>query len=139
METAGIDKKNIAIAVADRLMGMAIDNAVRLGKYCPHPLLDIVSRAGTMTDADYLVFNLNHSSIGELLLDGHIAHVAVDGIKYFGLKYLKYNQAGYIAGMENHLTIVECLVKVILKPLIYHGHMRVRQNSCAYHVLVSSP
>lgn len=92
-----------------------------------------------MANADYLVLQLDHFCIRQLPLDSNIAHIAVYGMENLGLEYFDYRHAGYISGMKNHLAVVECPFEVILEPLRNHGYMGVRQNSCAYHVLLSSP
>lgn len=137
LKAAGVDEENIAMAMADRLMGMAIDDAVGFRKHGPYSLLDIMTWTGAMADTDYLVFKLDQLLLGKLPLHGCIAHIAVDGMQYFALESFEYLHAGNISSMENYLAVAKGAFKVILEPLVHHGYMGVRQYSGAYHVLLT--
>ena len=90
LKTAGVEQENMTIALAEWLMGVAINNAIGFGKAGEQAVFNIEARATmAMKDTNSPCLFSDRDMLWQASLGGGRATVAVDGIDGFGAKGLE--------------------------------------------------
>lgn len=119
-ETSGIDNKRGTDFMADRNMGVTVNDAMGLGKHGIHPVLDIVSRTScAMTEAEQIPLYSEESGFGQGLSGNVTAHVATDRMYFLALKSIEDGHFCQVPGVNDHIAIVECSMNILLEVFVY--------------------
>ncbi len=129
----GVDDQAAVLAMADRLVSVAIDNTVNLWKKVPESTFDIGAETGTVGKADGMVSQADGPGCRQLALHLHVAHVAMHSINGKGGKALEDLGVGKVAGMEEGLTAAETVMEKGPDPIIGSLNMGVGKNAYSKH------
>lgn len=121
LETPRIEEKRLAMAVAGRSVGMAVNQTVRLGKEVPEGGLDILPQPRAMGEADGEVAEGKYKQFRILRPHHAITHVPANCINGFIAKDLEDRRCGEVAGMDDNVamvkTILDLLAEYFVRPI----------------------
>jgi hypothetical protein len=101
-----VDEKDAAYPMADRMMGMAINNTVGLGEHGPDPFFNGVPRApGTMAQPNAISTHRYQLAVWQELLVFSVAHIAMDRIDFLAAEGLKDGDVSEVSGVEDDGTL----------------------------------
>ena len=112
LKSPGIDDQLARHPFADRIMGMAVDNAIRFRKDIPEPGFDIVGMPAqivAMQEADCKITDLKTALSGQSASTCSAATVAVNRMHGFIGKNIQYGYIGQVSGMDDQLAVGKTL------------------------------
>lgn len=130
LETSRVDKKRIAVPVADGLVSVAVNDTVGFRKQRPHSFFDVVTGACAMAESDGIAVELDFSAGRECSLQGADAHITVDGIENSSAKYIQNSRVGNVAGVEDDIALAESFIEKVLHLFGNLMKVGVREDSC---------
>jgi len=131
LKTSGVEHQYLAVILANRSMGMAVDQAVGFWEKVPCSVFDIRPHAGAVGKADGEPVEGEQQLPGIAGLEDSVAHVAVDGVDGFALEHLEYRRMGQVAGVDNDVTGMEALFDLLFETVVRSLEVRVRKHPCS--------
>ena len=104
-EAAGVDVEGCADPMADRDMGVAVDDAVGLRKNLDQAIFKVMAVANSVNQADLETCQLYFPTGRQRLTAEMIAHVAVNRINLFAGKDAQNREVGEITGVLTDFMI----------------------------------
>lgn len=130
-KTAGVEHQNRTVALAEGLVGVAIDHAVGLGKMVPEGRFDIKAQAGAVDEAD------SEGPEGKTLFCGvegprcSVAHIAMDGMELLVTKDVQHGGTGDVAGMDDDIAVMEAMLHLVTKVGVRLEKMGIGEDACS--------
>lgn len=131
LKTARIEHQYLAVMLANRSMGMAVDQAVGFREKVPCRVFDIRAHAGAVGKAEGEPVEGEQKLPGMAGMESAVAHVAVDGVDGFALEHLEYRRMGQVAGVDNDVTGMETLFDLLFETVVRSLEVRVRKYPCS--------
>lgn len=105
LERPGVNEEDCTNPVADRVVGVTIDDAVGLREHCPGTFLYGVTGApGSVEQTDAIAAEGDQLAVRQMLPASHIAHVAVHCIHFFAGEGVENGNVGEVSGMEDDVA-----------------------------------
>lgn len=130
-KAAGIEHQDFAVAMAKRLVGVAVDHAVCLGKMLPQGTFDIKAQPCTVDEAD------GEAAQGKHLfcrVDGPrcpVAHIAMHCMELLVCKDLQNPRAGDVASVDDDITGLKTVLYLLAKARVRVEKMGIGEDACS--------
>ena len=120
-ETARINKKNPPGFMADRSVGMPVNNTIWLVKLINKLVFEVVVYPSTVNEADGKTAKRDSFFSWHCFPAGKGAHVAMDGMYLFIGKYLEDTWLGKVPCMKNYRSVSKTYFSLFNKLWSYLG------------------
>jgi hypothetical protein len=132
LKSARVDDQHAGHPVADRTVGVPVDDAVGLGKAIPETRFYVRAQVGSMGQGN------GESGQGKAGLQGQsipgqvVAAVAMDGMDRSISQGFQDTEVGEVAGMDDQVTVCEAVPDETLEAAIRAVKMGVGKDTCTY-------
>jgi len=111
--------------MAGRLVGVAVNHAVRLGKETPERTFNVLLQPGSVGEADSVPAKGEDLLLGIPGPDVASAHVAAHRMDDGTVEGLKHREGSQVTGMDDHLAPAETVLDLPGQEAVRSTEMRI--------------
>jgi hypothetical protein len=128
LEGAWVEKEGVAMTLADRPMGVAINDAVGFREDVPQRLFDVRTLVGAMGKADGEATKVKEELLGKSGANGGIAHIAANSMNGFAGKGIDNGGPSNVAGMDDNIAGMKTGADLLQKASVRGAQMGICKN-----------
>jgi hypothetical protein len=133
LEGAWVEKEGMTMTMADRPMGVAINDAIGFRENVPQRLFNVRTLVGAMGKADGEATKSKEVLFGKTGANGSVAHIAADRMDGFAGKGIDDTRSSEITGMDDDIAGMETGTNLLQKTSVKGTQMGIRKNPSVNH------
>lgn len=134
LEGARVEKEGVAMKMADRSVGVAIDDAVCFREEVPQRLFDVRTSVGAMGKTDGEATKVKEVLFGKTGANGDIAHVAANCMNGFAGKGIDDGHPSEVTGMDDDIAGMKTGADLLQKASVRGAQMGICKNPGANYL-----